>query len=239
MQETSVFVKPGDTKYSRDSTKWESGSDAFLQAKPPEEAPASKGFFWLKEGVECVNLKNIHNLKVESYFFWWEFLGLQTQKTVSQINWENSSEEMEGARLYRSFITKWAGSLNIKSLLLMKENQLSQVKKFRLFSVCKDARIWAHWNHFFDIYLSYLGPVSCFQILSFLSSGLTVGIGCSLRAGILPEFPQISPAHHCGGCNCWGLWPPCLLTWQEIFHFSNGTLWTAPLGNTWGFEEQS
>ena len=69
MQETSVFVKPGNTKYSRDSTKWESGSDAFLQAKPPEEAPASKGFFWLKEGVECVNLKNIHNLKVESYFF--------------------------------------------------------------------------------------------------------------------------------------------------------------------------
>ena len=51
MQETSVFVKPGDTKYSRDSTKWESGSDAFLQAKPPEEAPPWKGFFGLRRMV--------------------------------------------------------------------------------------------------------------------------------------------------------------------------------------------
>ena len=23
-----------------------------------------------------------------------------------------------------------------------------------------------------------------------------------------------------GGCNCWLLWYPCLLIWQEIFHFS-------------------
>ena len=107
----------------------------------------------------------------------------------------------------------------------MKENQLSQDKKFRLFSVCNDAGIWAHWNHSFDTHLSYLGPVSCFHILSFLSSGLTVGIGCSLGAGILllPKFPQSSPAHHCGGCSRWWLWHPCLLIWQEIFHFSVAT----------------
>ena len=78
------------------------------------------------------------------FFFWCKFLGLQIQKTVPQITSENSSEEVEGTRLYRSFTTKGAGSLNFKRLLLMKENQLSQVKKFRLFSVCKDARIWAH-----------------------------------------------------------------------------------------------
>ena len=35
-------------------------------------------------------------------------------------------------RLYRSFVTR-AGSLNIKRLLLIKENQISQVKGFRAF----------------------------------------------------------------------------------------------------------
>ena len=57
----------------------------------------------------CQLKKNIHNLKVESYFFFflgWKFLGLQIQKTVPQITSENSSSEVEGARLYRSFTTK-------------------------------------------------------------------------------------------------------------------------------------
>ena len=188
-------------------------------------SPTLEGIFWLKEDGECVNLKKYSQPQSWElfFFFWCKFLGLQIQKTVPQITSENSSEEVEGTRLYRSFTTKGAGRLNFKRLLLMKENQLSQVKKFRLFSVCKDARIWAHWNHPFDTHLSYLGPVSCFHILSFLSSGLSGGTGCSLRAGILllSEFPQSSPAHHCGGCNCWWLWHPCLLIWQEIFHFSD------------------
>ena len=50
------------------------------------------------------------------------------------------------------------------------------------------------------MHLSYLGPVSCFQILSFLSSGLTIGSGYSLMAArwqvfFIAEFPQGSPAH--------------------------------------------
>ena len=30
-----------------------------------------------------------------------------------------------------------------------------------LFSVWEDAKLWAHWNHSFDMHLSYLGPVFC------------------------------------------------------------------------------
>ena len=57
-----------------------------------------------------------------------------------------------------------------------------------------NARVWAHWNHSFQMHLTYLEPVTYFHILSFLSSGLTTGSGCSLMAAglagmlLLPEF---------------------------------------------------
>ena len=31
-----------------------------------------------------------------------------------------------------------------------------------------------------------------------------------------------------GGCNCWWLWHPCLLVWQEIFRFSDRPLFSFP-----------
>ena len=61
-----------------------------------------------------------------------------------------------------------AGSLNVKRLLLIKENQITQAKKFSIF-LCM-ARVCAHWNHSFDIHLSHLGPVFCFHILNILRS---------------------------------------------------------------------
>ena len=66
----------------------------------------------------------------------------------------------EGARIYRSFRNKRPGSWNIKRSLLIKENQISQVKNLMLFYVWEAARVRAHWNHSFDMHLSYLGPVS-------------------------------------------------------------------------------
>ena len=48
-----------------------------------------------------------------------------------------------GARLPRSF-PKEAGNLNIKRLLLIKENQISCIKLLALFYVCGDARIQAY-----------------------------------------------------------------------------------------------
>ena len=44
---------------------------------------------------------------------------------------------------YIEVLQQKAGNLNIKRLLI-KENQISQVKEFRLFYVWEDVRIWAH-----------------------------------------------------------------------------------------------
>ena len=79
--------------------------------------------------------------------------------------------------------------------------------------VWEDARVWAHWNHSFDMHLSYLGPVSC-VFSSWVSSGCTFGDGCSgwlldgLGSGqpicLHPEFPQGSLSG--GGCNVMAWW---------------------------------
>ena len=51
------------------------------------------------------------------------------------------------------------------------------------------------------MHLTCLGPAFCFLSLSFLSSGLTLGSVCSLKAArehiLLPEFPE-SPLAHTG-----------------------------------------
>ena len=68
---------------------------------------------------------------------------------------------------------------------------------------------------------SYPGSVSC-VFTSCVSSGLTVGSGCSLMAArwqvfFLPEFPQGSPsavATFANNCDI-----ICLLIQQGIFHF--------------------
>ena len=60
--------------------------------------------------------------------------------------------------------------------------------------VCDDTRVWAHWNHSFQRYLSYLVPVSC-VFTSRVPSGLTVGSGCSLMAaGWQVFFPSWVPS---------------------------------------------
>ena len=62
------------------------------------------------------------------------------------------------------------------------------------------------------MHLSYLGPVSC-VFTSWVSSGLTVGSGCSLMAArwqVFSSFLSSLRAHQLagGGCNRWWLWHP-------------------------------
>ena len=58
----------------------------------------------------------------------------------------------------------------------------------------QDAGVWAHWNNFFDMHLSYLGPISC-VFTSRVSPELTVGSGCSLMAaGSQIFFPSWIPS---------------------------------------------
>ena len=64
------------------------------------------------------------------------------------------------------------------SFSISPSNEYSELISFKI----GNASVWAHWNHSFQRHLTYLEPVTYFHILSFLSSGLTVGIGYNLTA---------------------------------------------------------
>ena len=66
-----------------------------------------------------------------------------------------------------------------------------------LFYVWEDTRVWADWNHSFDMHLNHPGPVSYFST-SWIPSRYTVGDGCS----------------KCWLDSCNIL---CLLIWQAFF----------------------
>ena len=116
---------------------------------------------------------------------------------------ENCSMEARGgAGLYRSFVTK-GRCLNIKRLLLIKENQITQVKGFSAFLCMGRYRNLGSLRQFLSHAPQLPGAsasILCSHILSFRSSGLTVGSGYSLMAAtwqvFLSEFPQGSPTHH-------------------------------------------
>ena len=70
--------------------------------------------------------------------------------------------------------------------------------------------------------------ILCSHILSFLRAHHREWMqsdGCQM-AGIL-SFPSFLRAHWLTleSCNCWWLWKPCLLIWQEIFHLWMDTKW--------------
>ena len=60
--------------------------------------------------------------------------------------------------------------------LLLKKSRQRKSMNLALFYVWEDVRVWAHWNHSFDVCLSCLGPVSCFSP-SWIPSGCCRG-GC-------------------------------------------------------------
>ena len=101
---------------------------------------------------------------------------------------------------------------------MKKKTRYRKLRNLVLFCVWEDARVWAHWNYFSDMYLSSLGPESC--VFTFwVSSELTVGTGCSPAAAVwllldgnsfLPKFPQGSPTHY-------PLWLQLLMTVTFLF----------------------
>ena len=48
-----------------------------------------------------------------------------------------------------------------------------KLKNSALFCVGEDASIWAQWNNFFHIHLSYPGPATCFLIFHIFNSSFT------------------------------------------------------------------
>ena len=154
--------------------------------------------FWYKRfcipgcmGRSC-RLKNIHDLKVESYIFY--LVGVFRTASLG----DNGSVAPERTALrrggeesgYIEVLQQRADSMKIKILMLMKENQISQVKQFSTF-LCRGR--WESlgsmkYMHLWYMHLSCLGPVSYFLILIFLSWGLTIGSGCSLMAATWQVF---------------------------------------------------
>ena len=120
-------------------------------------------------------------------------------ETTFQIVLRNCLEEVKGEPAYTEVLQQRSGCLNSKQLLLIQENQIPKLKNWVLFYVWEDARVWAHWNHSFDMHLSSLGPVSC-VFTSWVSSGLTVGSGCSLMA---PRWQVFFPSWVPSGLTSW------------------------------------
>ena len=110
-----------------------------------------------------------HNLKVQSYFIWWdsEFRTLSTGNSISVALRKLFQGGRRGSWAIYKFTTKRAGSLNIK-------DQVS-----RNFYVWENASLWPHWIYSFHMHLSYLDQ-SCFLFT------------------LLPAFPQLL-SNHCGG----------------------------------------
>ena len=93
-----------------------------------------------------------------------------------------------GARVYRDFATEGIVQ-HIKRLLVIKENQILQLKKFGTFLHMGSSQSLDSLKSSFDVHLS-----------SLVSSGIRVGRGCSLRAAravilFFPQFPQATGSH--------------------------------------------
>ena len=134
-----------------------------------------------------------HNLKVQSYFIWWdsEFRALSTGNSISVALRKLFQGGRRGSWAIYKFTTKRAGSLNIK-------DQVS-----RNFYVWENASLWPHWIYSFHMHLSHLGPIlfpySPFFLHFPSSSAITVGGGSwNLSLG--------SPHSHLEARNRWWLW---------------------------------
>ena len=102
----------------------------------------------------------------------------------------------------------------------IKENQLPQVKEFSTFLYMGRCKGLGSLKSVLFIYISAIwGPVSCnFSHPEFFRS--------PCREWLYPDGCWITQARFyftsvLEGWDCWWLWHPCLLIWQEIFHFSD------------------
>ena len=82
---------------------------------------------------QIVNLKNIHSLKAEC-LCGGNLGDFKPGRQHLQVTLKNAEEEgRAGTTGYREVLQRRVGSLNSKKLLLIKENQITQVKEFSAF----------------------------------------------------------------------------------------------------------
>ena len=140
------------------------------------------------------------------------------------INPEGTALRRQGEEPdYIKVLQQRAGSLSIKRLLLIKKNQISQVKEFRTF-LCMGRFKSLGSLKLILLYVSQLTWGQCpVFFTSWASLGLTIGSAWSLKAArsqVLFSFLSAPRAHQATleACKHWLLWHPCLLM-QEIFLF--------------------
>jgi len=176
----------------------------------------------------------MHDLKVESSVLFSRHTEMFNPRSSISSNPERTAPRSKGGDpKYIEVLQPRAGSLNIKLLSLIKENQISQVKEFSAFLYMRRYKSLGSGNHSFAMHLSYLGPVSC-VFLFWVSPGLTIGNGCSLTAARWQEFflswvPTVLNGSRWRAAITSDCDIVCLLTWQETFYFSKWCWenWTA------------
>ena len=121
---------------------------------------------------------------------------------------------------YIEVLQQRAGSLNIKRLLIIKENQIFQAKEFRTFVCMGRCKSLDSLRSFLWYAPRLLGPVSyIFHILSSSESPLESGYYLMATTWFFSFLGALK------GWNRWQLWHPCLLIWQEIFQFALARSW--------------
>ena len=136
----------------------------------------------------------MHNLKVGNYVLYCN--SLRTSEQSITAIWEAASwawRGKEGARVYRSFVTK-PSSWNIKRLLLIKENQTSQVNEFSTVLCIRSYKSLGSLKSLLW-YVPQLSEASilCFPILSLCWVPLQWMMARWWVLGFHPEFPQGPP----------------------------------------------
>ena len=144
-------------------------------------------------------------------------------------NPEGTAPRRQGEETDHIEVLLRTGSLDFKRLLLIEENQISQVKEIGAFLRMGRCRRLGSLK-----FISYASQLSWASILSFFPPswaplGLTIGNSCGLMATRSQIFFSFLSAlrvqqHTLEGHNGWWLWHPCLLIRQEIFYFSKSNI---------------
>ena len=157
----------------------------------------------------CQLKKYSHNLKVDTYFIWWECLRLWPWRQHLSSSEKSGPRGQEGKSGYIQVQQReqavWTSKISTKL-------------KNLAFYVWEDASLWNHWIHSFHMHLSYLGPILFPCSFCFLhspsSSAITIGSGSIHWIPVLGAFIHIWRSENADDCDI-----SCLLTWQEIFSF--------------------
>ena len=160
----------------------------------------------------------MYHLKVEFCFIQHTFLGCQVREAASQVSLRKLLE-VGGEPGYLGVL--WL--LNVKRLLLMKENQIAQVKEFIAFLCMRRCKSLGSLKSVLWYPPQLSGAsILCFHVLSFLKLHLWGWLQLVGRYSLSPSwvpsgltFRGYQVAAIAGGCNFF-----YLLTWQAISYFS-------------------